>query len=213
MLKKTNQKAFTLIELIIVIIIIWILMTVVGVKVKWFIDSAKLSSAMASTDAISKSVNQFNTAALGTDSWLVAGTNEDPAQKFAGQLVFRSASDDSIVSWDYFDGHEKQGSTALKDVLKNTYKISPSNYLVDTDLSGYGNKKYSILVKTDSWKITAQVLLYCLKTTSFKWTANYEAMWSRESKKTDDASWVNGLKTAAEDKNYNCIVKTIPYAN
>ena len=217
-LSQVRTKAFTLVEMLIVIIIIGILLAVVGPKAKAMIDNAKLSSAMSSTDAISKSVEQFNTTSLGEDSGLTL--DSDALQKFPAQMAFRKVADDSFVTGTYVGDSAlaiTQNGTALPDVLKSTYGLTPAEFKVDSapTVGTYWNKKYYILTDVDTTNgvIKWQVLLYCIKTNSFKWNANYEAMWSAETAKTEDANWMSTLKSNAEDAGYNCIVKAIPYTN
>jgi len=210
-MQKKQNKAFTLLEMIIVIIIIGILMAVVWLKVKGFIDSAKLTSATASADSISKSVNQFNT----TELWLKSGIkfNNKVIQKYSGQLALRS-SDNIIIKGDYI----KDWKSDFVNTLKTTYWLNPSMFdVIDSAPSSLSlaNKKSYLFVETDKQGnvIKWQLLLYCLKTKVFEGNMNYEGMWSAEASKTDDSTWVENVKKATETDGYNCAVKAIPFTN
>jgi prepilin-type N-terminal cleavage/methylation domain-containing protein len=215
--KIRKHKAFTLIELLIVLVILGILTAALGPKFIAMINDTKITTALSNLDSIKKSTNSYNVAEIWAKEGLTDGTNT--LQKFAGQLVLRKVDDDSVVKGTYVGDNAlsiSQNGIAFDQVLKNSYWLTPAEFTVDSQptISSYWNGQYCVLADVDSSDVIKdQVLLYCLKTTKFQGISKYESDWSAVKASSDDPDWIDTLKSNAEDNGYNCVIAKIPFGN
>ena len=175
------KKAFTLIEMLIVIIIIGILMSALLPRLKAAQNSAKLTTLQQNAKNLSTPLLQFNLKSISVDDGYKAGSDE--IQKAGGILLFRKTSDDSAVLGNYLVNITGPSGDDLKTILTKSYQFSPNEFTVgdNPSISSLIDNGYYTLVDYNANDdiVTGQLFLYCTKSTDFHGMDDYEKAWSR----------------------------------
>lgn len=226
MLKKV-KKWFTLVELMVVIIIIWILMAAAGTAFNNYIKKASFTNAQSALAWLATKMETWNQNIIEEDMWYSDWGTEKYYKRWM-QLVFRKSSDDEIVVDDDLGKKIKQEGTELSDILKNNYS-KVTRYYVNSVSSfdpesthPLANKGTYVLVDTNGSYIISQIVMYCEAWNSFVNLDDYKNMWQKTDNETNwitlpDWSTANtnlsDLKDKIEKANFNCLVKKIDHEN
>lgn len=140
MIKKLNQKGFTIIELLVVISIIGILVLLATPRFLNYINDARVSTMQADIKVLSNSATLYNID--NPDSWPV---KVDDSDQIINVTISNSALKDYLVS----EGIEKDESGTItaeiakldKDKFKKYVKTIANSYddyfiVIDGDLAG-----------------------------------------------------------------------------
>lgn len=215
-LKTKMKKWFTLVELMVVIIIIWILIAAASAVYINYITKAKFTNAQSKLDHFSTSIQSFNQKVVDSDMGYTDGAND--LYKKGTQVVFRKVADDTAIASTTLGTTVSQNGTNLQDLLKNNY-VAATQYYTDkaitVDNLTLKNKGTYVVAQLDDALTTVQwqITLYCEAWTAYNKLDDYNNMWQKAAKDVWTAFDISTLKTAIEWKNFDCLVKVIPVVN